>query len=94
MTDLQSHRFLALMCLRMTPPVVTIPSRQPLIGIPFEENGQEVVRYFSEEAQVDQAVSAEATQTALQLAGAWSDLDWTQMERALERIRHDSPPTH
>jgi hypothetical protein len=31
--------------------------RKPLIDIPFEENGQEVVRYFSEETQADKAVS-------------------------------------
>jgi hypothetical protein len=68
----------------------TLTQNQPLIGIPFEENGQEVVRYFSEEAQADQAVSKDATQQALDLAGAWSDLDWDEMERALDRIRHES----
>jgi len=71
----------------------TLTPNQPLIGIPFEENGQEVVRYFSEEAQADKAVSDDATQRALQLAGAWSDLDWDEMEKALDHIRHDSRPT-
>ena len=75
------------------PSVFTIPSNQPLIGIPFEENGQEVTRYFSEEAQADQAVSEDATQVALRLAGAWSDLNWEEMEQALDRIRHESKPT-
>lgn len=32
-------------------------------------------------------------QRALDLAGAWSDLDGDEMERALDRIRHASPPT-
>ena len=76
-----------------TQPIITTPSNQPLIGIPFEENGQEVIRYFSEETQADQAVSKDATQQALDLAGAWSDLDWDEMERALDRIRHESTPT-
>lgn len=73
--------------------VITVPSSQPLIGIPFDENGREVVRYFSEEAQADQAVSDDATKTALDLAGAWSDLDWKETLRSLDRIRHESKPT-
>jgi len=64
----------------------TITQNQPLIGILFEENGQEVIRYFSEETQADQAVSEDATQVALSLAGAWSDLNWENMERELHRI--------
>ncbi len=71
----------------------TLSGNQPLIGIPFEENGKEVVRYFSEETQADKAVSDDATQTALNLAGAWSDLSWEEMEKELDRIRHESKPT-
>ena len=77
----------------MPQPVFTIPSSQPLIGIPFEENGREVVRYFSEETQADAAVSEDATQTALELAGVWSDLSWEDMETKLNTIRHQSTPT-
>jgi hypothetical protein len=29
---------------------------QPLIGIPFAENGHEVIRYFTDEAAADAAV--------------------------------------
>ena len=72
---------------------LTLASNQPLIGIPFEENGKEVVRYFAEEAQADRAVSNETTQKALSLAGAWSDLDWDDMEKELDRIRHESQST-
>jgi hypothetical protein len=64
-----------------------------VIGIPFEENGKEIVRYFSEETQTDRAVSDDATQTALDLAGAWSDLSWEETEKELDRIRHESKPT-
>ncbi len=74
-------------------PGFTLSGNQPLIGIPFEENGKEVVRYFSEETQADKAVSDDATQTALDLAGAWSDLSWEEMEKELDRIRHESKPT-
>jgi hypothetical protein len=73
--------------------ILTIPSNQPLIGIPFEENGHEVVRYFAEESQTDTAISEDATHTALKLAGAWRDLLWEDMETELNNIRHQSTPT-
>jgi hypothetical protein len=74
-------------------PAFTHSQNQPLIGIPFEENGKEVIRYFSEEESADQAVSANTSITALHLAGAWSDLAWEEMEESLDRIRHNSKPT-
>jgi hypothetical protein len=66
---------------------------QPLIGIPFSENGHEVIRYFIDETAADAAVREQAMQRAVSLAGSWGDLDWDEMEAALDRIRHDSPPT-
>ena len=66
---------------------------QPLIGIPFAENGHEVIRYFIDETTADAAVRQQAVQQAVSLAGSWGDLDWDEMEAALDRIRHDSPPT-
>ena len=68
-------------------------SNQPLISIPFQENGKEVIRYFSEEEVADKAVSDDTTRKALRLAGAWSDLDWEDMAKELDRIRHESKPT-
>jgi len=69
-----------------------------LIGIPFEEQGQEVVRYFAREEEADQAVADQAVadqevQDALSLAGAWSHLDWDDMLETLDQIRHESKPT-
>jgi hypothetical protein len=66
---------------------------QPLIGIPFAENGHEVIRYFIDETTADAAVREQEVQQAVSLAGTWSDLDWDEMEAALDRIRHDNPPT-
>ena len=66
---------------------------QPLIGIPFSENGHEVIRYFIDEAAADAAIREQAIQQAVNLAGCWRDLDWDEMEAALDRIRHESPPT-
>ena len=66
---------------------------QPLIGILFAENGHEVIRYFIDETTADAAVRQQAIQRAVSLAGSWGDLDWVEMEAALDRIRHESPPT-
>lgn len=74
-------------------PGILVQSNQPLIGIPFEENGQEVVRYFTKEEDADRAVSDQEIQEAINLAGAWSHLDWDEMIEALDRIRHESKPT-
>ena len=74
-------------------PSLLVQSNQPLIGIPFEENGKEVVRYFTAEKTADAAVSQSATKAALDLIGAWSDLDWDETVDALDRIRHESKPT-
>jgi hypothetical protein len=66
---------------------------QPLIGILTEEDGEEVVRYFVEEEAADSAIPGSASEGALSVIGAWSDLEWDAMERSLDRTRHESPPT-
>ncbi len=66
---------------------------QPLSGIPFLENGHEVIRSFSDEAAADPTVREQAIQQAVSLAGSWHDLDWDEMEAALERIRNVCSPT-
>ena len=66
---------------------------QPLIGVVTEEQGQEVVRYFTTEQDADRVLVEDTTQAALALAGVWRDLDWDELEQALARIRHESPPT-
>ncbi len=66
---------------------------QPLVGVIAEEQGHEVVRYFTEEQEADKVMVQNTTQDALALAGAWSDLEWDELEKALESIRHESHPT-
>ena len=68
-------------------------THQPLIGVIFQEDRQEVVRYFADESEADAALPQDAIQRALGLAGAWSDLDWEEAEAELDRIRHQSRPT-
>jgi hypothetical protein len=68
-------------------------THSPLIGIIVEEKGKEVVRYFTDEKEADAAVSQNATQDALSVIGAWSDLDFDETLNALDRIRHESKPT-
>ncbi len=66
---------------------------QPLIAILFEKDGRQVVRYFTSEEEADAATADDGIQLALSAIGAWSDLDWDEMEAALDRIRHESRPT-
>ena len=72
---------------------LVVESDQALIAIPLEEEGRDVVQYFADEEAADAALSEDTTQDALSLIGAWSDLDWDEMEEALYRIRHESKPT-
>ena len=74
-------------------PSLLVQDNQPLIGIPCEEQGHEVVRYFTDEQAADAAVSHSTTQAALRVIGAWSDMDWEEMVEALDRMRHESKPT-
>jgi hypothetical protein len=66
---------------------------QPLIGIPFEDEEGEGVVYFAGEPEMDEETRQRSIQVALDLAGAWSHMDWDEMERELDRIRHESKPT-
>lgn len=69
---------------------------QPLIGIPLEENGRHIVRYFTDEVAVDPAL-ASRRRGIRQLAGLWArldpDLDWEILADELDRLRHESTPT-
>ena len=65
---------------------------RPLIGVVLVEDGEEVVRYFADEADADAAVARVAAGPR-SLAGAWADLDWEEAVIALDRIRHESEPT-
>ena len=77
-----------------TPRTLTTRRHEPLLAVMLEEDGQEVVRYFAGDVPTDADQSADdIVEEALQLAGAWRDLDWPQTAAALDRIRHASPPT-
>ena len=66
---------------------------QPLIALPSRSNGKDTVHYFVDEEAADAAITDEDIQRALVLAGAWSDLDWDEMEAELYRIGHETPPS-
>ena len=72
---------------------ITVRADAPLIGIVFEQEGREVIRFFCSEEEADRAISEGSTEGSLALAGAWADLDWDEMEQQLHRIRHESPPS-
>lgn len=68
-------------------------SGQPLIGVIVQEDGEEMVRYTTDEEEAETPARQTSVERALQLAGAWSDLDWDEAEKELDRIRHESKPT-
>ena len=75
------------------PQSLVVAGDQPLIAIPLEEDGREVVCYFVEADPTPTSALPDTVQDALSLAGAWSDLDWEATVEALDRIRHESRPT-
>jgi hypothetical protein len=72
---------------------MTVRSGQPLIGVIEQQNGLEVVRYFTDEVEADEALGDAGIQQALSLAGAWKDIDSEEFLDELDRIRHESKPT-
>ena len=75
-------------------PRMTVRADQPLIGVIRQRQGQEVVEYFVEEADGDQASAQARRQRAVSLLGAWSHLDDSDdFLDELDRIRHQSKPT-
>ena len=80
------------------PPMSLVVERdQPIIAIPLIVDGREVVRYAVADDAGETAHAStplpESVREALSLAGAWSDHDWDETIDALDRIRHESPPT-
>lgn len=63
---------------------------QPVIAIPLVVDGQGVERFSTEIASV---ANPESVQAVLDLAGAWTDLDWDETVATLDRIRHENRPT-
>jgi hypothetical protein len=59
-------------------PSLSVRNDQPLIGVILEEQGHEVVHYFTEDAVMDEPAADPSIQAALSLAGAWRDLDWDE----------------
>ena len=71
---------------------IVVRDDRPLIGVITRENGKNVTRYFTDEDEADAAIPP-TVQRALELLGAWSDLDWEEAITELDRIRHESRPT-
>ena len=76
-----------------SPRAIAVAAECPLIGVLSEEDGQPVVRYFTDEEEADAATPPASLQRALSLLGAWSDLDWEAAIEELDRIRHGNRPT-
>lgn len=66
---------------------------EPLIGVVTGDADDQAVFYFAQQQEIDELSADDGSRVALDLAGAWSDLNWEQMEQELDRIRHDNPPS-
>ena len=66
---------------------------EALIALPETRDGEEVTIYYIDGEATTEVPVDDPIEDALALAGAWSHLDWDEMESALDRIRHESSPT-
>ena len=73
-------------------PYLVVEEGTSLVAIPIDVDGRKPICYIPEQNAVDESELPEAVRDALNLAGAWSDLDWEEVQAALERIRQDSKP--
>lgn len=71
---------------------MTASPEQPLIGVLTEQDGREIVRYLTDDAETPRG-DGEDRDAPIKLAGAWRDLDDEDVLGELERIRHQSAPT-
>jgi hypothetical protein len=65
-----------------------VEEAEPLSELITIQDGHEIVTAVDNRIESD-----EAAQNALNVFGAWSDLDWDEAARSLDRIRHESAPT-
>ena len=67
---------------------------EPVIVIPVEVDGEEAEWVFTSEAEADAALRNQETEEALDLAGAWGDIDADEIQDELVRLRYANPPSH
>ena len=70
-----------------------VHSDRPLIGIIVSQNNEELIQYSTVDVESEPLSDGAGIQRVLDLAGAWSDLDWIEVEAELDSIRHQSAPT-
>jgi ABC-type Mn2+/Zn2+ transport system ATPase subunit len=73
-------------------PFLLVEEGQPLVAVPLEIDGRKLVAYVPQEGAIDDSELPQSVRDALNLAGAWSDLDWEEAQATLARIRRDSKP--
>ena len=82
---------------RLPPTSFDVADGQPLIGVPLNDNGRQVVRYFADDADADTELLQHSRSEPRELAGAWlrvePDLEWSSLAETLDRLRHESVPT-
>jgi hypothetical protein len=72
---------------------LVVSRHDPLIGVPAVQRGDQTTRFFASEVEANAALTPQAAEAPLSLAGSWRDLDWDLAVQELDHIRHDTPPT-
>ena len=74
--------------------MMRVPRGQGVMAVLVGPPGEEETIYFTAESEDEvRRLLGDPVETALSLAGAWSDLDEDEVLRELDRLRHESPPT-
>ena len=76
----------------MLGPPAEVASDDTLIAAIWVEGAEERVRYFTDESEARTFLAKHAPYDPLCAIGAWSHLDWEEVRRELERIRHATTP--
>jgi hypothetical protein len=74
-------------------PYLTVRRGQPLLAVPWVEDGEDVTRYYNDPFELRRDLAEAGGPTERDMAGVWSDLDWEDTLESLDRIRHESRPT-
>jgi hypothetical protein len=70
-----------------------VRSGEPVYVVPIDLDGVEYELYVAGDDAAEELRTPESLRDALNLAGAWSDMDGDAMLEALQRMRRESKPT-
>ena len=78
----------------VAPPATRLDVRPgpTLIAVPWLDGDEQVVSYFNDEAAARAFAGTQASESAMAMFGAWSDLDGDELDEWLELVRLERKP--